>query len=435
MPIRVTPNQGFATTTARRIRARLAIVAPHAQVAVAVPVASLSHVELHVSLKLDTTGQYRFISQAALVLDSVAWSLDKQWVDELALMDFHAVALQRPLDDGVALVDAIYRVVSFSRSFSDALLLSDEYAWALSKAIAEIALVAESQAISSVKHLTDDVEMVDLADLAESITCQVAKTLTNAVVAGDTNTFDVDKVLGDLALVSDLIAMAFSRPLIDVMSAADDSRVELIKATGDAISLASACVRVIDKVLSETLVAADHHRLQLNKLLTNVAPVLDAVVTESKLARVDSAGVDDSSVRSPIKVMLDSVYGDDASSYSLDALRRDVASPYDFSVWAAVKAQRDSVDTSDNVDRLLIYQRQFADAFGLNDSADASDGITYQAVKSISNAIAPVDSMAHMAALGKADSAALADTGLLVCQGYCDLSYFAEDYTGVTRAF
>ena len=53
----------------------------------------------------------------------------------------------------------------------------------------------------------------------------------------------------------------------------------------------------------------------------------------------------------------------------------------------------------------------FADSFGITDSSFLTPG------------------------LGKSDLASTTDTGSLRSQGYCDFTYFAEDYVGASRTF
>lgn len=71
----------------------------------------------------------------------------------------------------------------------------------------------------------------------------------------------------------------------------------------------------------------------------------------------------------------------------------------------------------------------------MNDSADLADGLYFQAVKNFSNVAFATDNDVLSLALSKAETVNTADSGVLLSQGYCDLTYFAEDYVGATRAF
>lgn len=79
--------------------------------------------------------------------------------------------------------------------------------------------------------------------------------------------------------------------------------------------------------------------------------------------------------------------------------------------------------------------RTIQDGFAMNDSADLADGITYQTVKYVTNVTFVNDSSSRAWNANKADSISLGSAGFLSSQNYCDLSYFAEDYVGVSRTF
>jgi len=90
---------------------------------------------------------------------------------------------------------------------------------------------------------------------------------------------------------------------------------------------------------------------------------------------------------------------------------------------------------------------------GASDAVVAGDAVARSAAKSLVDTASPLEIFAARTTKPTSDGASLADvvalaprvaiidqpvasdSGLLVMQDYCDISYFAEDYVGVSRAF
>jgi hypothetical protein len=71
----------------------------------------------------------------------------------------------------------------------------------------------------------------------------------------------------------------------------------------------------------------------------------------------------------------------------------------------------------------------------MSDTADLADGITYQTVKYINNLAFVSDAKVLSSSLGKTETVTLVSDGVLSSQSYCDMSYFATDYVGISRKF
>ena len=129
------------------------------------------------------------------------------------------------------------------------------------------------------------------------------------------------------------------------------------------------------------------------------------------------------------------------------------------------KAASDSVTMSDSVVTVLIFLRDFADTVSLSDSTaklispayvetvSTSDAnvIAFDSGKadsfSLSDFTAAVYSPAYSDTVSSSDATTLStdklfsetmstsDSGSLIAQNYCDITYFAEDYVGEYRTF
>ena len=129
------------------------------------------------------------------------------------------------------------------------------------------------------------------------------------------------------------------------------------------------------------------------------------------------------------------------------------------------KATSDSVTMSDSVVTVTVFLRNFADTVSLTDSAarlvspayvetvSTSDAnvIAFNSGKadsfSVSDFTAAIYSPAYSDTVSSSDATTLStdklfsetmstsDSGSLIAQNYCDITYFAEDYVGEYRTF
>lgn len=131
----------------------------------------------------------------------------------------------------------------------------------------------------------------------------------------------------------------------------------------------------------------------------------------------------------------------------------------------------DDVAMSDSVVTLLIYIRNFSDAFSVSDSitlqalknladeisltevlakdfsklitdgvamqdlADITDSLITVITKSIMNVILVSDASQLYVEKLATDSVSAGSSGTLTMQDYCDITYFLEDYVGTSRTF
>lgn len=93
------------------------------------------------------------------------------------------------------------------------------------------------------------------------------------------------------------------------------------------------------------------------------------------------------------------------------------------------------VETATPTDTIAFsHSKAFADGFAMNDLADAG-GPVWSFSDTTANIITMSDSSLLSNDKGVADSVTASDSGSLLMQDYCDMTYFAEDYVGTTRTF
>ena len=117
-----------------------------------------------------------------------------------------------------------------------------------------------------------------------------------------------------------------------------------------------------------------------------------------------------------------------------------------FRLVAYVRAFNDSAVIADAVATAFSPSRADAAAVSQQHSFDIlrgiadTSGISEQIAKAFSpaplvDAFSIADTSFNTPGLGKSESTLFSDTGSLRSQGYCDFTYFAEDYVGASRTF
>jgi len=263
-----------------------------------------------------------------------------------------------------------------------------------------------------------DVSFVVLSVGAVLDTTGLFRFIPDSVSMVDGTTYSMTKVLGESVSVPDVAAILFSRPLSDTFSMADAQTVSALKAFAD------------------TAPMLDNEAIDVAKLLADAPQVLDLAAKVMSKPLADDFGLTDDETVSALKGLPDSVAMQDtiatlllfirsfSDSVTVPDLRATLFTP-------ATKIEQITVADTDNID----YQKNIADGFAMNDGSEAVDGSQYSFSKGISNVAFVGDVRSLIFATSRVESVAVADSGVLTIQDYCDLSYFAEDYVGVSQSF
>lgn len=357
----VVVTKPLASVSAQLLAVATSATVAGATVTAVVPVSSLSHIALVLNAELDTSGRFRYITELAVVLDSISLELDKPLTEFIGLGDASVLGVDKSASDSFELVETFTKLLTYIRSFADEYGLNDAQQLEVAKALQDSLNAVDFQSRVVQKSLNDGVAMNDLADLVDGITFQAVKSVMNIVFTGDVQQFAVSKPLNDTAQIVENVALSATLPRADSVAASDAVSVEGGKTLFELQSLSDAANFAVTKVLTETLVFIESVNSSVSKPLADNALVTDALAA------------------------------------------------------AFIKALTDGV--------------------GINDAAETTDGLNFQAVKSFSNVAYAADVSSRLISPGKSDVASVSDVGALVKQGYCDLTYFAEDYVGDARSF
>ena len=234
--------------------------------------------------------------------------------------------------------------------------------------------------VSFFKNLTDT------AGVAEDLAWSFNKALHDEAGLTDKQIMDFFKSLVDEAHVLDKQSMAFHKELTDGIWVTDD--------------------------LDGEATIADEQTMSFTKGRTDQSFVSDEFIRVVQYRRnpEEQALLQDLLTRAFIKSLSDTSWVTDEVTRSMGKDRQDTGFVSDVANHAVGKALQNTAGALD------------APAKGFTKAP-------------ILDAAGAMDQVFKRPGLGKADSASITDTGSLRSQGYCEFSYFAEDFVGASRTF
>lgn len=434
MGVNVAGNTTAALPSLFKPRASLVVVYPVTGVSVAVPVSAVAYVELVVGAALDTTGRYKFVADAAAVVDLAQLNTSKALSDSFGVQSFDRYELAKLRTDSFTTLDSVARTVS--KLLSDAYGVSEDAVLHLTKGVFDAAGVTDDSVYALAKLIQDGVGMNDSFDVGDGSVYSFIKSVVNIVHVSEQLNRDVGKKLVDSASV-------LSQPMLHVQKGQFLESV----ATSDSAALTPALGK------SDSVAAQDSETLDVTKLVTDLFSVAEVIAQSVAKLTTDSVGLSDAANLSVARLSADSFSVADTPLYNLSKLLgdsvgltdtvtttlvfirnlSDSASSADFSSWSFNKLNQDSLALADQ--QVSVIQKAVNDGVAMQDQTGIGDGIAFVFTRSINNFVFTADNLANQSLLSKSEPTTATDSGILVMQGYCDLTYFAEDYVGVARSF
>ena len=365
-------------------------------------VSSVSHIQLVADLgywilrinKLDPVG----VSDGTGVLGEMFVDFFKTQTDDAALADAIATDFYKALRDDAGLTDA--QIVDFFKALVDTTGAADHTALASAKPLADQVAILEDAVNAFYKVLTDEAGFSDNDVLA------VFKALVDPSSVAEAHATEVGKNLADAGGFSDFTVRDFSKTLVDQITVTDDW-------DGAASIL-------------------DDQNMQFYKQRTDIAAVSELFYRLVAYVRAfsDEASTSDSVASAVGKNTADAYTADD-SVYAFDVHKpfQDLAGAYDAKAVAFSRGLSDTPAISD-----AAYA--FDTTKPLYDGTSVAEAISLETAKApFLEAASVSDYAAIVPQLVKTESTLLTDTGSLRSQGYCDFTYFAEDFVGASRTF
>jgi hypothetical protein len=175
------------------------------------------------------------------------------------------------------------------------------------------------------------------------------------------------------------------------------------------------------------------------KFITDTVSVEDEFrVTRLKFF-TDLVGATDDPIIVPNKGINNTVtFQDDSRYFAEDYISEDYVLQTGIEVNFG-KALAESVGVQSSTLIETTYLRSFSDGFTATDDIDGvvtpEDDQKVQFFKNTTNTVGITDAAALQLSISLSEAPAATDSGLIVSQGYCDITYFAEDYVGESRTF
>ena len=250
------------------------------------------------------------------------------------------------------------------------------------------------------------------------------------------------RFIPELVAVVDGTSYSLTKPLSDAVGAPDAVSVAALKVLADGFAMnddseaVDGSVYTLHKGIQNVTFTSDATTQSAAKGLS------DSVVSTEALAKVlsrplaDVFDLTDDETVAALKGLSDSVTMQDTVATLLLFIRdfNDTVSVPDVRATLftpATKAEQIIVADIDTIS----YQKNIADGFAMNDGSEAVDGSQYSIHKGISNVAFVGDVRSLIFTTSRVESVSVADAGLVSAQDYCDPTYFAEDYVGVSQSF
>jgi hypothetical protein len=249
--------------------------------------------------------------------------------------------------------------------------------------------------------------------------------ILDSVATPDGTAFTLSKPLGDSFSIVDATAVTAIKLLQDGFAmndgadAVDGSTYSFSKGIQNVTFVADSTTQSALKGLSDAFGQLDLLAKSLSRPVSDSFPVTDSIQSVDALKGIpDSITMQDS-----LETLLLFIRDFD-DQVSVSDLRATLFIP-------STKVEQITVADDD----VISYQKNIADGFAMNDGSEAIDGSQYSIHKGISNVAFVGDLRASLFSTSRLESVSVPDAGLVVAQNYSDLTYFAEDYVGVSQSF
>jgi len=300
--------------------------------------------------------------------------------------------------------------------------------------------------------------------LAQATGRKVSATLTDLALYATATSQSLSAAVTALALKAEVVVGFFLRQFFaaDEASATDDQTLDVTKNFSETPSLVDSDVITLLKRVSDSGTLTDDEVLTIVKGLTETPAVAEAHIFALTKPLSDSSSLTDTPSIQPSKVLTEApsatdndtlditkIAGEDTAqdycdqSYFLEDYiqgdRTDLAFFTDDNVVSITKFLNDQTFVTDDLDGEASAEDDQEIAFvkTRTDIGVASDTFNRTVVylRDFTENGSASESAVKLTTKVRSDSAAFTDSGDLRSQGYCDFTYFAEDYVGASRTF
>jgi len=251
------------------------------------------------------------------------------------------------------------------------------------------------------------------------------------------------RFIPETVVTTDGTAISVSKPLADILQAPTDRvSVSALKALADGFAMNDGSEAIDGSVYS------------LSKGIQNVTFVADATAQSASKALADNFGQLDALAKSLSRPLADVFdLSDDQTVAALKGLSESVSMQdtvatlllfiRDFSETLTIQDLRGTVFVpATKVEQIsvadinaFVYQKNLADSVDEQDGADIFSALQHSISKGFGNQVSATEAKSLFFTTSRLESVSVPDAGLVSAQNYCDPTYFAEDYVGISQSF
>ena len=301
------------------------------------------------------------------------------------------------IQDGVGAVDGA--LFAFFKTLTDDTAAIDDAIFAFNKVLAENPSVSEAQVFDFYKSLANSAVATD------AYVPNFGKTATETPVAVDIYTYALSKALTDSAVATESDFKAVAKFFTENPGLTDTNILSFFKNLSETPNVTDTInTFALTKALTDAVNATDDldaaasilddQEMQFIKNTTNIATVADSFARVVSFIRTfsDNPGLTDTDTLEIGKILSENPAFSDTNYVNFGKLLEETPG-------------------ISEVFSLQVALSTFSDAPGITDSADIVPNKVFT------------------------EAPSLTDAGSLRSQGYCDFTFFAEDYVGASRTF
>ena len=246
--------------------------------------------------------------------------------------------------------------------------------------------------------------------------------------------------LSDTARASDSAVKTVGKGLTETARATETLIKSYGKTLSDNSNASDLAAKTVDKVASDSAQASDATTTSFNKTISDTAYATDDV---------NGVAADDDQVIQVVKVLSEIVLPNETFARTVGYSREflDSAVSADVAAKTFIKNLTDTVNASDDAQvsnakielptdgSNVTDQAVIGFGKGLTELPTAADAAFKGFIKGLTETPTATDSAVIVAGKALIDSTSASDAGTVISQGYCDITYFAEDYVGTSRTF
>jgi hypothetical protein len=313
------------------------------------------------------------------------------------------------------------------KGLSEALSLVDsaDITYSIGKALADAPAVVEALSYIVDKELPPDGFYI-IDNMDGNIEFQIVKVINELQFIADQNNLFVAKNTSDSLTLADAatILLIYQRQFADILSSPTDeiASKNIAKGVFEALNTPETTIFSIEKPLADASPAVDTPYKTVDKLILGIAQdycdptyflenyVLNTVTGDWLYTTNDVFSKEVTYGRNPVETLLSS----------------DELQP--FQVAKGILEELPFIDAP-----AITTNRPASDSFNLVDNMDGN--IQYQVVKVINELQFIAEAQVIDLSTQKADNIVTSSNGILSVQDYSDITYFLEDYVGLSRTF